>query len=81
MKDDSLPVARKKWHDYILCDYKYFWDVYSHKINYRTLTDLEVVKLHDIYEIVYFINPEGIRVTLKKMMILILWLIIFIRDS
>ena len=40
--------------------------MYSHKINYHTLTDLEVVKLHDIYEIVYFINPKGIRVILEN---------------
>ena len=33
-RNDSLPVSRKKWHDYIVRDYKYFWDVYSHKINY-----------------------------------------------
>ena len=65
-RNDSLPVARKKWYDYILRDYEYFWDVYSHKIKYRTLTDLEVVKLHDIYEIVYFINPEGICVILEN---------------
>ena len=65
-KDDSLPVAHKKWHDYIFRDYEYFWGVYSHKINYRTLTDLEVVKLHDIFEIVYLINPEGIRVILEN---------------
>ena len=65
-KNNSLPVARKKWHGYIVHDYEYFWDVYSHKINYCTLTDLEVVKLHDIYEIVYLINPEWIRVILEN---------------
>ena len=63
-RDDSLPVARKKWHDYILYDYNYFWDVYSHKINFRVLSDSEIVKLQDIYEIIYFINPEGIRAIL-----------------
>ena len=66
LKDGSLPVAHKKWHNYIAHDYKYFWDVYSHKINYCTLTDLEVVKLHDIYEIVYFINSKRIRVILEN---------------
>ena len=65
-KDDSLPVAHKKWHDYIIRDYEFFWDAYSHKINYHTLTDLEVVKLHDIYEIVSFINPEEICVILEN---------------
>ena len=63
-RDDSLPVARKKWHDYILRDYNYFWDFYSHKINFRTLSDLEIVKLQDIYEIIYFMNPEGIHAIL-----------------
>ena len=41
LKDDILPVARKKWYDYIVRAYKYFWDVYLHKINYDILTDLE----------------------------------------
>ncbi len=65
-KDNSLPVARKKWHDYILCDYNYFWDVNSHKINFSTLLDLEIVKLQDIYVIVYFINPVGIWAILQN---------------
>ena len=64
--NDSLPVACKKWHDYNLQYYNFFWDVYSHKINYHTLSDLEIVKLQDIYEIVYFINPEGICVILGQ---------------
>ena len=64
-ENDSLLVARKKWHDFILQDYDYFWDVYSYKINYRNLTDAEIVKLQDLYDIVYFINPEGIRTLLN----------------
>ena len=64
-KNDSLLEARKKWYDFILQDYNYFWDVYSNKINYRTLTDPEIVKLQDIYDIVYFINPDGIRTLLN----------------
>ena len=35
------------------------------KINYQTLTDSEIVKLQDIYDIVYFINPDGIRTLLN----------------
>ena len=64
-KNDSLLEARKKWHDFILQDYDYFWDVYSNKINYRTLTDSEIVKLQDIYDIVYFIYLDGIQTLLN----------------
>ena len=35
------------------------------KINYRTLTDQEIVKLQDIYDIIYFINPDGINQVLQ----------------
>ena len=63
-RDDSFPMAWKQWHDYTLRDYNYFWDVYSHKINFRTLSDLEIVKLQDICKIIYFINPEGIHAIL-----------------
>ena len=31
------------------------------KTNYPTLTDSDLVKLQDIYNIVYFIKPKGIR--------------------
>ena len=43
----------------------FFWDIYLNKINYQTLTDLEIVKLQGIYDIVYFINPDGIRTLLN----------------
>ena len=65
-RNDTLPVARKKWLDYISEDYNFFWDVYAQKINYRTLNDLDIVKLQDIYDIVYFINPQGIRTILEN---------------
>ena len=58
-------MARKIWHDYILRDYTFFY-VYSHKINFSTLSDLEIVKLQDIYDIVYSINPEGIQAILQN---------------
>ena len=57
--------AQKKWHDFILQDYNYFWGVYSNKINNQTLTDPEIVKLQDIYDIVYFINSNGIQTLLN----------------
>ena len=43
----------------------FFWDIYLNKINYQTLTDLEIVKLQGIYDIVYFINPDGIQTLLN----------------
>ena len=64
-ENDSLFVARKKWHDFILDDYNYFWDVYLYKINYRTLIDTDIVRLQDLYNIIYFINPDGIRTLLN----------------
>ena len=60
-KNDSILEAQKKWYNFILKDYNYFWDVYSNKINYQTLTGLEIVKLQDLYDIVYFINPDGMH--------------------
>ena len=42
-----------------------FGGVCLNKINYRTLTDSEIVKLQDIYDIIYFINPNGIRTLLN----------------
>ena len=65
-KNDRVLIARKKWHNYIVHDYVYFWDVYSQMINYCALIDLEIVKLQDIYAIVYFINPEGIGSILEN---------------
>ena len=60
-KNDQISTARKKWHDFIHKDYEFFWDVLSNHIDYRTLTDQETVNLQDIYEIIYFINPDGIN--------------------
>ena len=58
-------VARKKWYDYIHDDYHFVWDVYSNKINYRALPDTDIVKLQDLYDIIYFINPEGVGTLLN----------------
>ena len=65
-KHNSLPVARKKWYDYISEDYSFFWDIFSQIVNCCTLSDIEIIKLQDIYEIVYFINPQGIRTILEN---------------
>ena len=27
-RNDTLPVAHKKWHDYMLEDYNFFWDIH-----------------------------------------------------
>ena len=65
-RNDTLPVACMKWLDYILEDYIFFWDVYAQKTNYCTLNNLDIVKLQDINDIVYFINPQGIRTILEN---------------
>ena len=65
-KYGSLPVARKKWHDYISEDYNFFWDIFSQKVTYCKLSDVEITKLLDIYEIVYYINPKGICTVLEN---------------
>ena len=36
---DPLPVARKKWHDYISEDYNFIWDVFSQKVNFCPLSN------------------------------------------
>ena len=65
-KNDTLPVACKKWHDYISEDYNFFWDVFSQKINFCTKSYIEIIKLQDIYDIVYLINPQGIYTILEN---------------
>ena len=56
-KYDPLPIACKKWHGYISEDYNFFWDAFSQKVNYCTLSYIKIIEPQDIYEIVYFINP------------------------
>ena len=56
---------RKKWYDYIHDDYHFFWDVYLNKIKYCTLPDTNIVKLQDLYDILYFINPDGVGTLLN----------------
>ena len=66
-RNDTLPVACKKELDKILEDYNFFWDVYAQKINYCTLTDLDIVKLQDIiYDMICFINLQGISTILEN---------------
>ena len=64
-KNDPVSTARKKWHDFIHKDYDFFWNVLSNHIDYRTLTDQEIVNLQDVHEIIYFINPDGINTVLN----------------
>ena len=64
-KKVSLLVACKKWYDSIHDDYNYFWDVYSNKINYHTLSDTDTVKLQNLYDFIYFINPDVVRTLLN----------------
>ena len=56
-EDDPISTARKKWLDFIIDDYILFWDVFSNKIKLSELDDQTIVKVHDVFEIVNFINP------------------------
>ena len=56
-KYNSLPVACKKWYDYILEDYDFFSDTLIQKVIYCTMSDFDIVKSQDINEIIYSINP------------------------
>ena len=33
-EDDPISIARKKWLDFIIDDYIFFWDVFSNKIKF-----------------------------------------------
>ena len=59
--NDSISVARKKWYDFILKDYDFYWDVYSKKIDVYTLSNYDITKLNDLNEIIWFINPTGMQ--------------------
>ena len=37
-RKDSINIARKKWHDYLGNDYKFFWDVYSNIVQITKLS-------------------------------------------
>ena len=62
---DPLPIARKKWKDFIGDDYEYFWKSFISN-DFECLNDEDYVKLDDLFQIIKFINPEGIRLFLKK---------------
>ena len=62
---NPLPIARKKWKDFIGDDYAYFWDSFISN-DFESLNDQDFVKLDDLFEIIKFINPEGIRLFLKN---------------
>ena len=62
---DPLPIARKKWKDFIGDDYEYFWKSFISN-DFENLNDEDYVKLDDLFQIIKFINPEGIRLFLKK---------------
>ena len=59
-------MACKKWHDCISEDYNFFRDIFCQKINYYTLSDLNIVKPQDIFKIIYFTNPQGICTILEN---------------
>ena len=59
-KNDSIEVARAKWMALLGTDYKWFWDVYTDKINYYDLEEEDYVELYDLFVIIRFVNPEAI---------------------
>ena len=62
---DPVPIARKKWKDFIGDDYAYFWDSFISN-DFESLNDQNFVKLDDLFEIIKFISAEGIRIFLKN---------------
>ena len=58
-EDDPVSTARKKQLDFIIDDYIFFWDIFTNKIKFSELSNQDIVKIHDIIEIVYFINPQA----------------------
>ena len=60
-EDDLLSVAKKKWLTFLDEDYSFFWDAFSGKISINQLDSYDIVKLNDLFEIIWFINPRGIH--------------------
>ncbi len=58
---DSINIARKKWYDVLGQDYEFFWEVYTHIIDIDTLSNYDIVKLDDLLDIIWFINPMGLH--------------------
>ena len=46
-------------------DYAYFWDSFISN-DFESLNDQDFEKLDDLFEIIKFISPEGIRLFLKN---------------
>ena len=64
-EDDQISIAQRKYLDFIIDDYILFWDVFSNKIKFGELKDQVFIKLHDLYEIITFINPQAIQIILN----------------
>ena len=47
---DPLPIARKKWKDFIGDDYEYFWKSFISN-DFENLNDEDYVKLDDLFQI------------------------------
>ena len=62
---DPLPIAHKKCKDFIGDNYAYFWDSFISN-DFESLNDQDFVKLDDLFEIIKFMTPEGIRLFLKN---------------
>ena len=62
---DPFPIVRKKWKDFIGDNYEFFWRIFFSN-DFEDLNDEDYVKLDDLFKIIKFINPEGIRLFLKK---------------
>ena len=64
-EDNPISIAWKKWLDYIIEDYIFFWDVFPNKIKFGELQDQDFIQLHDLFEIITFINPQAIQIILN----------------
>ncbi len=45
---DPLPIAHKKWKDFIGVDYEYFWDSFISN-DFENLNDQDYIKLDDLF--------------------------------
>ena len=64
-EDGPVSITQKKWIDFTIEDYIFFWDVFSNKIKFGGLQDQNYIKIHDLFEIVAFTNPQAIQIILN----------------
>ena len=64
-EDDPISIAQEKWLDCITDDYIFIWDICFKQNNIWRITRSRLHKLHDLFEIITFINPQAIQIILN----------------